>query len=138
MTDFRFSIVEHRIIDGDTIECVFDLGFNIFCEKDVRLINIDTPEIRTKDLNHKKAGIYAKQFVSDWMNEDGKKIFISKIWNPVGKYGERVIGDILNSKTNATICLDLISSGLAKTAIDGIIEKWTEKEINNILDNYNN
>ena len=39
-----------RVIDGDTVDCVIDLGFNVRLKERVRLKGIDTPETRTRDL----------------------------------------------------------------------------------------
>ena len=50
-----------RVIDGDTIDAVIDLGFDVWIKKRVRLYGIDTPEPRTRDLEEKKAGIAAKE-----------------------------------------------------------------------------
>lgn len=52
-----------RVIDGDTIEALIDLGFDTWTMRTIRLINIDTPEIRTKDLTEKKFGLIAKEEV---------------------------------------------------------------------------
>ena len=43
-----------RVIDGDTIEADIDLGFKTWTRRKVRLAGIDTPEIRTRDLEEKK------------------------------------------------------------------------------------
>ena len=37
------------VYDGDTCTCVVDLGFKTSTRIKVRLVGIDTPEIRTKD-----------------------------------------------------------------------------------------
>ncbi len=42
-----------RIIDGDTLECNVDLGFNILRKSILRLQDIDAPELKTKDLVEK-------------------------------------------------------------------------------------
>ena len=40
-----------KIVDGDTIKCDIDLGFDIvLSNQTIRLYGIDTPESRTKDL----------------------------------------------------------------------------------------
>ena len=44
-----------RVIDGDTIDCVIDLGFNVRLKERIRLKGIDTPETRTRDLEEKIA-----------------------------------------------------------------------------------
>lgn len=38
-----------RIIDGDTIEVIIDLGFKVFWKTKIRLAGIDAPEIDTVD-----------------------------------------------------------------------------------------
>ena len=42
-----------NVVDGDTIDVVIDLGFDISFTSRVRLAGIDTPESRTKDLAEK-------------------------------------------------------------------------------------
>ena len=42
-----------KVVDGDTLDCVFDLGFDVRFESRVRLLGIDTPESRTRNLNEK-------------------------------------------------------------------------------------
>lgn len=46
-----------RIIDGDTLECSIDLGFNISKKAILRLQGIDAPELRTKDLLEKARAV---------------------------------------------------------------------------------
>ena len=43
-----------KVVDGDTIDVVIDLGFDLFKKERVRLAGIDTPESRTKDLAEKE------------------------------------------------------------------------------------
>ena len=38
-----------KVVDGDTIDVVIDLGFDISFTSRVRLAGIDTPESRTTD-----------------------------------------------------------------------------------------
>jgi len=42
-----------NVVDGDTIDVLIDLGFDILFSSRVRLAGIDTPESRTKDLKEK-------------------------------------------------------------------------------------
>ena len=50
------------VYDGDTITVVFYL-FNEYYKFKIRLADIDTPEIRTKDLIEKEKGILARDFL---------------------------------------------------------------------------
>ncbi len=46
---FVFKARDLRVIDGDTIEALVDLGFHSLTEQRLRLAQIDAPEIRTKE-----------------------------------------------------------------------------------------
>ena len=53
MFEYRCQVV--RVIDGDTVDVDIDLGFGVWLKKErVRLVGIDTPESRTRDLEEKK------------------------------------------------------------------------------------
>ena len=64
MYTYRIKRV-NSVVDGDTIDCEIDLGFDISINQRVRLAGIDTPESKTKDLNEKKYGLEAKDFLSE-------------------------------------------------------------------------
>lgn len=60
---YHYPFYLSRVIDGDTIVGSIDLGFNVFLQdKHIRLININTPEIRG---NEKEQGLQAKSFVEN-------------------------------------------------------------------------
>ena len=89
------------VYDGDTVTILFNWRCKIF-KKKLRLSNIDTAEIRTKDAEEKKFGLKAKDFVSD-------KILDKIIWikcEDWDKYG-RLLGyifltrDDLKNNTNS-------------------------------------
>jgi len=51
---FVYQAELDRIVDGDTLDCILDLGFDVKLHKQrVRLHGIDTPESRTRDLAEK-------------------------------------------------------------------------------------
>ena len=60
--NFRVISVD-RIVDGDTIDVTFDLGFGICKSERIRVAGIDTPEKRTRNLEEKELGIDA----SEWL-----------------------------------------------------------------------
>lgn len=43
-TLYRFNADLVRVIDGDTIVVLLDFGFEVYAERKLRLLNIDTPE----------------------------------------------------------------------------------------------
>ena len=57
-----------KIVDGDTVDLLIDLGFSIHIKERVRVHGIDAPESFTSDLNEKKFGIEAKEFLENWLN----------------------------------------------------------------------
>jgi micrococcal nuclease len=54
-----------NVVDGDTIDVVIDLGFDISFTSRVRLAGIDTPESRTKDKVEKALGLESKKYLAD-------------------------------------------------------------------------
>ena len=56
-----------KVVDGDTIDIVIDLGFSIFTKQRIRLAGIDTPESITKDIIEKQFGLEAKETLTKWL-----------------------------------------------------------------------
>ena len=56
MSDQRFfySAKVLNVVDGDTFDCMVDLGFSVHLKARVRLYGLNTPESRTKDLEEKR------------------------------------------------------------------------------------
>ena len=81
-----------RVVDGDTIDCYIDLGFNIKIKNRVRYMGIDTWESRTRDLEEKAKGLLAKARNKELLEQG---IFKLKSFG-TGKYG-RVLGEIFVS-----------------------------------------
>ena len=75
-TDFSYRIDKViKVVDGDTIDVMIDLGFDIKYKSRVRLFGIDTPESRTRDLTEKKYGLISKKFLQNALS-NGSKIII--------------------------------------------------------------
>ena len=48
---YEYKCKIRKVVDGDTVDVDIDLGFGVWLRKQrVRLVGIDTPESRTKDL----------------------------------------------------------------------------------------
>ena len=91
-TDFSYRVNKvTKVVDGDTIDVVIDLGFDIMYKSRVRLFGIDTPESRTRDIVEKKYGLLAKQFLKDHLK--GKIVIKTHKDNETGKFG-RILGEI--------------------------------------------
>ena len=109
MYEYKCKIV--NIVDGDTIDVDISLGFDLWLfNKRIRLYNIDTPECRTKDLEEKKYGLLAKEFVSNLLPIGSTQTLIT-ILDKNEKFG-RILGKIKLSDGNFINDL-LISNHLA-------------------------
>tara|TARA_B100000902_G_scaffold399402_1_gene470071 strand:- start:2026 stop:2382 length:357 start_codon:yes stop_codon:yes gene_type:complete len=95
---YEYKATVTRVVDGDTIDVVIDLGFDISYSARVRFVGINTPESRTRDLEEKERGLAAKDFVANWLlHEAGMEPIIETKLDKKGKFG-RVLGIIKNSE----------------------------------------
>ena len=91
---YEYNCTIRRVVDGDTVDVDIDLGFDMWIHNErVRLFGIDTPESRTRDLEEKKAGLFAKDVVLHYLPEGSKQILRTHK-DKVGKYG-RVLGEFV-------------------------------------------
>ena len=110
---FVYNATLDRIIDGDTLDCVLDLGFSVKLHKQrIRLAGIDTPEsrINIKRYPHrakeKVMGKAAKERLKELCTGKFKVKSLGK-----GKYG-RILG-IPYTEDGKDICQILIDEGHA-------------------------
>jgi micrococcal nuclease len=90
----EYNCTIRRVVDGDTVDVDIDLGFDMWIHNErVRLYGIDTPESRTRDLEEKKAGLFAKDVVLHYLPEGSKQVLRTHK-DKVGKYG-RVLGEFV-------------------------------------------
>ena len=52
-----------KVVDGDTIDVLIDLGFDLYKKERVRIAGVDTPEKRTRDLEEKALGLDALSLI---------------------------------------------------------------------------
>ena len=96
---YEYKIKEvSRIVDGDTVDIVIDLGFSLTKKERVRLAGIDTPECRTRDLEEKQMGLEAKAFLTRRL-ADGEPSGLKVKTEKDGKYG-RMLGTIFVGSQN--------------------------------------
>ena len=96
---YEYGCSVTRVVDGDTIDVILDLGFSILHKCRVRLYGIDTPESRTRDKDEKARGKLAAKFLKDSINDGTKVILRSKLKDSKGKYG-RVLGEVIVDDIN--------------------------------------
>lgn len=105
---YIYSATLDRVIDGDTIDVVVDLGFKISHAIRLRLAGLDAPEKRGSE---REEGLAVAQYLHDFL-EDSDALMIKT--QKTGKYG-RYIAEIWVEKNGEWINVNewLISNGYA-------------------------
>ena len=102
-----------RVVDGDTIDALVDLGFDIHKSIRIRLVGMNAPESRTRDLEEKKLGLAAKARLIEILQSNENKFVLES--QGVGKYG-RCLGEIFLGDVKLN---DLLISEGHAVAYDG-------------------
>jgi len=102
-TDFSYRINKvTKVIDGDTIDVIIDMGFDILYKSRVRLFGIDTPESRTRNLEEKKRGLISKKFLTDKIKSAKKLTIKTHKGSETGKFG-RILGEVFADGVNLNL-----------------------------------
>lgn len=119
---YKYKLTDVRVIDGDTLRCNIQLGFEItLVNKTIRLNGIDTGEIHSRDLIEKQYGLLAKNYVIE-LCKDKELILTSDGYDKFG----RILGTI-ELPDGDTIGSKLINNYLA-VSYTGKCSKETIKE----------
>jgi micrococcal nuclease len=91
---YKYKVHVTRIVDGDTVDVDIDLGFGMIYKKQrVRMMGIDTPESRTRDLEEKFYGLQSKAFLKNLLTGSKRYRDIYLVSHDKGKFG-RILGEI--------------------------------------------
>ena len=116
MDKYIYKAKLDRVVDGDTVDALIDVGFDIWFKKRIRFKGVDTWESRTRNLEEKALGLKAKARTKELLEEVSSKSVYFRIKSyGLGKYG-RVLADVfIKDKKGKTICVNnqLISEGHA-------------------------
>ena len=132
---YNFRVTEiTKVVDGDTIDVVIDLGFDIYKHERVRIAGIDTPEKRTRDLEEKALGLDA----TDWMKKnleetlegDEELTIRTELVGGMGKYG-RLRGWLYVGDDDVSLNEKMITEGYA-WAYDGGTKQKNFEELREI------
>ena len=97
---YTYNVEVTRVVDGDTVDVDIDLGFGMVYKKQrVRLMGIDTPESRTRNLEEKFYGLQAKGFMKSMV--EGKE-GIKLVSHDKGKFG-RILGELFIPNTDISV-----------------------------------
>lgn len=108
---FEYKATVKRVIDGDTVDAIVDLGFKVAYSCRIRLAGIDTPESRTRDLTEKRYGLGAKHRMQELLDGNNGKFVLKS--HGVGKFG-RCLGEMI-------------------IPVEEVVAGVTHRTINNIL-----
>ena len=114
---YNYNATCVRVVDGDTIDAMIDLGFGVHVKKRIRLSGINAPESRTRNLVEKKLGLAAKERLKEML--EGAANCFELESKELGKYG-RVLGrlhinKLAGKETLTQVCINdcLVKEGHA-------------------------
>jgi len=105
---YEYNAVVEKVVDGDTIDVIIDLGFKTWKKVRVRMEGINTPESRTRDLEEKKRGLAAKDRLVEILELNSNKCILKV--SGVGKFGRAI----------ASVYVDTLSPASEKSSITSI------------------
>jgi micrococcal nuclease len=111
MYEYYVRKVEN-VVDGDTIDVLIDLGFDILFASRVRLAGIDTPESRTKDLKEKALGLESKEYLKKALKDAKSVVIKTEKMNSTEKFG-RVLGWVYINGDTVSLNDMMINDGYA-------------------------
>jgi micrococcal nuclease len=111
MYEYYVRKVEN-VVDGDTIDVLIDLGFDILFQSRVRLAGIDTPESRTKDLAEKALGLEAKEYLKKHIKDAKTVVIKTEKMDSSEKYG-RILGWVYINGETVSLNDMMINDGYA-------------------------
>ena len=112
---YNYNVEISRVVDGDTVDVMIDLGFDTHIKRRVRMHGINAPESRTRDLEEKKKGLATKERLKEILASD--KIIMKS--HGKGKFG-RVLGELFVEKDQEISVNEiLVREGHAKEYFGG-------------------
>ena len=124
---YNFRVTEIvKVVDGDTIDVLIDLGFDLYKKERVRIAGVDTPEKRTRDLEEKALGVDAtywmKKHLEDTIAGDEELTIRTELKGGTGKYG-RLLGWLYVGDATVSLNEQMITEGYAWSYDGGTKQK---------------
>ena len=115
------------MVDGDTIDVIIDLGFDLYKKERVRVAGVDTPEKRTRNLEKKELGIDATNWLTEQLDSaiygEDDLVIRTEIDGGFGKYG-RLLGWLYIGEDTESINERMIREGYAWKYDGGADRDW--------------
>lgn len=113
-TLYQYKVKEIlKVVDGDTVDVIIDLGFDVFLEKRVRMAGVNAPESRTRNLEEKARGLKTKAWLIEKFNTDKQITIETSLDNQYGKFG-RVLGTFYIGDSIMSVNLEMLVKKLAR------------------------
>ena len=113
--NFRVTKIK-KVLDGDSIDVVIDLGFELYKKERVRVAGVDTPEKRTRNKEEKLLGIDATNWLKEKLEEtikgEDELIIRTELVGSTGKYG-RLLGWLYVGDSDLSLNEEMIEEGYA-------------------------
>lgn len=101
---YQYRVKAIKVIDGDTVDVILDLGFHVTVTLRFRLAGINCPEMNTP------AGKGAKAFVEDWFRcRPVETLTALTIRDKTEKYG-RYIADFTAADDEQTLTHQIVAA----------------------------
>jgi len=107
---YKYGAKLIRVVDGDTAECMIDLGFNTWIKATLRFMGVDTWESRTTNLEEKAKGKLASTYTKEMLEKNDGKFTLQSYGK--GKFG-RVLAEIFIQGEETSLNKLLIENGHA-------------------------
>ena len=132
---YNFRVTEIvKVLDGDTIDVIIDLGFDLYKKERVRIAGVDTPEKRTRDLEEKALGVDATEWLTKQLDGailgEDDLVIRTELVGGMGKYG-RLLGWLYIGDETESINEQMIQQGYA-WEYDGGTKKKDFQELREI------
>tara|TARA_Y100001937_G_scaffold61619_1_gene84380 strand:- start:308 stop:745 length:438 start_codon:yes stop_codon:yes gene_type:complete len=132
---YNFRVTEIvKVLDGDTIDVIIDLGFDLYKKERVRIAGVDTPEKRTRDLEEKELGMDATNWLIEQLDGaiagEDDLVIRTELVGGMGKYG-RLLGWLYIGDETVSINEKMIEQGYA-WEYDGGTKKKDFQELREI------
>jgi micrococcal nuclease len=115
-----------KVVDGDTIDVIIDLGFDVSFTSRVRLAGIDTPESRTTDAREKILGLEVKEYLKKALDGATDIVIRTEKADSSEKYG-RILGWLFINRQTDSLNTELVNKGYAWTYDGGAKSKDFEE-----------
>lgn len=110
---YTYRATVQRVVDGDTVVCVLDVGFHTYHIEHLRLRAVNAPELFSG--NNREAGAAARDFVRDWVQSAdvrGEWPFVVTTYKSRESFG-RYIADVVRVDTGESLADALVAAGHA-------------------------